>query len=177
MNLEIGGGSNFARGAGWINIDQCQDADIQHDLNVLPWPVADDSADAIYSSHCIEHVENSNDFFFECVRIGKIGSTVIIKCPAPFSEMALCSGHKSVISPQQVRNMEHEFPRLVWRKPKRLKLLSCVFNASQKLKKAKGDLRFLIGMTDQQIMEWIPGTAHETVFEFIVQENEFYENH
>lgn len=173
MKLEIGGGANFARGDGWINLDLCKQADIQHNLDVIPWPVDNDAADEIYSSHCIEHVEDSNAFFFECARIGKIGCHVEIRCPAPFSEMAFVTGHRSVVSPQHVRNVEIHFPKLYWTATKRLKLLSYVFQASEKLVRAKAELPFLTGLSDQQIMEWIPGTAHETVFKFVVKENEY----
>jgi predicted SAM-dependent methyltransferase len=172
MKLEIGGGSNFARGEGWVNLDICSEADIQHDLDVIPWKINDDTADEIYSAHCIEHMEDPHSFFFECARIGKIGCPVEIRCPAPFSEMALCSGHRSVVSPQQIRNAEEHFPKLYWKHPKRLRLLSYAFQASEKLERAKRELPFLRGLTDQQIMEWIPGTAHEVVFKFIVRENE-----
>lgn len=172
MKLEIGGGSNFARGDGWVNLDMCPEADIKHNLDLIPWPVDDDVADEIYSSHCIEHVEDSNSFFFECARIGKVGCLVEIRCPAPFSEMAFVTGHRSVVSPQHVRNVEVHFPKLYWTKPKRLKFVSHIFQASEKLVRAKVELPFLAGLTDQQIMEWIPGTAHESVFKFVVQENE-----
>ena len=173
MKLEIGGGANFARGAGWVNLDMCPEADIVHDLDVMPWPVADDAADEIYSSHCIEHVEASNSFLFECARIGKVGCHVEIRCPAPFSEMSFVTGHKSVVSPQHVRNVEIHFPKLYWTKPKRLRFVSHIFQASEKLERAKAELPFLKGLNDQQIMEWIPGTAHESVFKFVVQENEY----
>lgn len=173
MKLEIGGGSNFARGGDWVNLDMCQEADIRHNLDVTPWPVADDSADEIYSSHCIEHVEDSNAFLFECARIGKAGCTVEIRCPAPFSEMAFVSGHRNVFSPQHVRNVEIHFPKLYWRERKRLRFVSHIFQASEKLARAKRELSFLAGLSDQQIMEWIPGTAHESVFKFVVQANEY----
>jgi predicted SAM-dependent methyltransferase len=173
MKLEIGGGSNFSRGDDWINLDMCPEADIRHNLDVMPWPVADDAADQIYTSHCIEHVEDSNSFLFECARIGRIGCEVEIRCPAPFSEMAFVSGHKSVFSPQHARNAEIHFPKMYWLKAKRLRFVSHIFQASEKLNRAKAELPFLRGLSDQQIMEWIPGTAHESVFKFAVQANEY----
>lgn len=72
MKLEIGGGNDFARGDGWTNMDQLPGADIQHDLNVRPWPLSDDSVDAIYTSHCIEHVQCPISFLHECARIVSI---------------------------------------------------------------------------------------------------------
>jgi ubiquitin-protein ligase len=87
--------------------------------------------------------------------------------------MSFVTGHKSVVSPQHVRNVEIHFPKLYWTKPKRLKFISHIFQASEKLERAKAELSFLRGLNDQQIMEWIPGTAHESVFKFIVQANEY----
>src|SRR5882724_9186504 len=55
MKLEFGGGKK-PRGDGWVNVDQCQEADVIHNLNLRPWPFADDSAGEIYSSHCLEHL-------------------------------------------------------------------------------------------------------------------------
>jgi hypothetical protein len=87
--------------------------------------------------------------------------------------MSFVTGHKSVVSPQHVRNVEIHFPKLYWTKLKRLKFVSHIFQASEKLERAKAELPFLAGLTDQQIMEWIPGTAHESVFKFVVQANEY----
>lgn len=173
MKLEIGGGSNFARGADWVNLDMCDQAHIKHDLNQIPWPIETGTVDEIYSSHCIEHVHDPDGFLRECARIGKTGCPVEIRCPAPFAEMAFVADHKSIFSPQHARNMDVHFPHLYWMEEKRLKLLSYMFQASEKLKRAKKELPFLAGLSDQVIMEWIPGTAHETVFQFRVQANEY----
>jgi len=174
MKLEIGGGEHFARGADWVNMDQWIGANIVHNLDVIPWPIADGTIDEIYSSHCIEHVHDPDGFLRECARIGAIGCTIEIRCPAPFSEMAFVADHKSIFSPQHARNMDVHFPHLYWREAKRLKLQGYHFQASEKLVRAKAELPFLAGLSDQVIMEWIPGTAHETVFKFTVRANEHY---
>jgi hypothetical protein len=173
MKLEIGGGNDFARGNGWTNMDQLPGADIQHDLNVKPWPVADDSVDEIYTSHCIEHVQCPISFLHECARIGKVGCTVEIRCPSPYSDLAMVAGHVSVFSPQAARNMDVHFPRLFWKDKKRPRLVSWHFGANERLHEAKQELPFLKGLSDHLIMKYIPGCAHETVFQYVIQANEY----
>ena len=171
MRLEIGGGDRNL-GQDWVNIDLCETADIRHDLDIMPWPIEDDSVDAVYSSHCIEHVRHVIGFLNEVVRIGKLGCHVEIRCPAPFAELAMVCGHVSVLSPQAVRNMDVHFPELHWKGDKRLRLRSHHFQCSEALHDAKRDLPFLRNLDDQVIMRWIPGTAHESVFIFEVTAND-----
>ena len=173
MRLEIGGGNNFARGDGWVNLDQIEGADIRHDLNVKPWPLADDSVDEIYSSHCIEHVQCPIGFLQECARIGKVGCPIEIRCPSPYSDLAMVAGHVSVFSPQAARNMDIHFPKLFWTAAKRPKLVSFHMNSNERLREAKRELPFLHGLSDDVIMKYIPGCAHETVFHYVVQVNEY----
>lgn len=172
MKLEIGGGNDFARGGDWVNMDQLERADIRHDLNVIPWPLADDSVDEIYTSHCIEHVTCPIGFLHECTRIGKIGCPVEIRCPSPYSDLAMVAGHVSVFSPQAARNMDVHFPKLFWKAYKRPRLIGWHFQASERLHEAKQELPFLKGLSDDLIMKYIPGCGHETVFKYVVQVNE-----
>jgi hypothetical protein len=174
MNLEIGGGT-FNR-TDWINLDICPSADVIHDLNILPWPIPDNQADQKYSSHCIEHVKNPYDFLYECARIGKIGCNVEIRCPAPFSDLAMTAGHIHVFSPQQAINIESHFPELVWGgKEKRLKLISYKIQPTERLAEAKAELPFLKGLSDAIILKYISGTAHDVIYFYNVQINEFKE--
>ena len=174
MRLEIGGGNDFARGGDWVNMDQLQGADIQCDLNVRPWPIADDTVDQIYTSHCIEHVTCPIGFLHECARVGKIGCPVEIRCPSPYSDLAMTAGHASVFSPQMARNMDVHFPKLFWKSAKRPRLIAWHFNPTERLSEAKRELPFLDGLSDQIIMKYIPGCGHETVFQYVIQANEFY---
>lgn len=155
--IEIGGGSIFARGDGWTNIDMCKEADIQWDLNKVPWPIDSNSANEIYSSHCIEHVDDPHSFLMECARIGVVGCNVEIRCPYPYSDLAMVAGHKSVFSLQQVRNTEFHFPKLFWnRGDKRLKYKSHRIQPSERLGEIKNDLPFLRDIDDQIIMKYFP---------------------
>lgn len=173
MKIELGGGA-FARGDGWVNVDLIEGADIRHDLNVTPWPFEDESVDAIYSSHCIEHVDDPAVFLNECARIGKVGCRMEIRCPSPYSQMAYVVGHKHVFSLQNARNMDIYFPHLFWHGKRRPRLKGHHLNASEMLDWAKKELPFLKGVPDQTIMFWIPGTAHEAVFQYEVEINDHY---
>lgn len=171
MKIELGGGL-FGRGKDWVNVDQCPTADVIHNLDVTPWPFADDSAEAIYSSHCIEHVKCPISFLRECARIGAIGCEIEIRCPAPYSDLAYVAGHLHVFAPQAARNMEVHFPEQFWFATKRPKLMGWHYQASERLHEAKAELPFLADLSDDLIMKYIPGTAHETVFKYVVQKNE-----
>ena len=172
MRLEIGGGTK-SRGGGWVNMDQVSTADIVHDLTVRPWPVADDSCDEVYSSHCIEHVPNVLAFLHEIVRVGRIGCQIEIRCPHPNADLAFVDTHVHVFSPIQAINMDVHFPREFWPHKKRLKFIGHHFGPSFLLEQAKRELPFLAGIDDQTIMRWIPRTAHETVFRYEVVVNEY----
>ena len=169
MMLEIGGGT-LPLGGDWVNIDQCETADIRHDLNEVPWPIQDEEVAAIYSSHCIEHVKDPHSFLRECVRVGKVGTVVEIRCPAPHSHLAMTAGHLHVFSLQGVRNELIHFPNWTpsWGSRK-LVLKSHRYQPSEMLDWAKKDLPFLRGVDDQAIMRWIPGTVHDSVFIFEVE--------
>jgi SAM-dependent methyltransferase len=56
-----------------IDIANCEGVDIVHDLTVFPYPLEDESVDAIYSSHFVEHLDGFErmKFFNECHRILK----------------------------------------------------------------------------------------------------------
>lgn len=169
VKIELGGGG-FAHGNGYLNVDMDARADIQHDLNQA-WPFGDDSVDAFYSSHCLEHLDCPHHAFREMARCGKLGTRCVIKVPHPWSHMAMVAGHKHVVSPLMVENMDVHFPHLHWTGDKRLRLVDQIYNATTWLEDAKRELPWIQQLDDQTIMKWIPGTAHETVFTFEVQKN------
>lgn len=175
MKLEIGGG-RYQKGSGFVNMDRIPEADIVHDLEVMPWPIEDDTVDEVYSSHCIEHVTNPITFLDECARICRVGAQMEIRCPAPFAELMFVADHKHCFSPQNARNIDVHFPKDFWRNRKRPRLVRHFFQSSEKLERAKKELPFLRGLSDQVIMEWIPGTAHEVCFFYEIQLNEFFKD-
>jgi SAM-dependent methyltransferase len=173
MKLEIGGGTK-QRGDGWTNIDLVPTADIVHDLNVTPWPLADDSVDAVYSSHCLEHLNGYLPAFNELCRVCRVGAPIEIRVPAPGSDLAMVWDHKYVYAPIAAINGEQFFPRDHWTKPKRMRLDRIGYEPSILLPDARAEMPFLAGMSDEAVMKWFPRTCHECRFYFTVVENEFY---
>lgn len=56
-------------------------ADIVHELDVYPWPIADGSFDLIVASHVVEHVSDVLRFFEELHRISAPGAQIRIATP------------------------------------------------------------------------------------------------
>jgi SAM-dependent methyltransferase len=58
-----------------VDIAKCEGVDIVHDLTKFPYPFKDQSVDAIYTCHFIEHLDGIEriKFFNECYRILKPG--------------------------------------------------------------------------------------------------------
>jgi hypothetical protein len=172
VRVEIGGGTRN-RGPGWLNVDQCQGADIQHDLNVFPWPIADASADELYSAHCIEHVKSPIAFCREVARVCRVGATVELRCPDACGEMAMCAGHEAVWSINCVRHMDHIFPELHWQGcQRRLKLTDIQAGGDDYWFPMARKSRLFKGWTDDEILTWIPRTRHENRFYFVVIDTE-----
>jgi SAM-dependent methyltransferase len=74
--LELGCGRAKRPGAVGVDVLADSDADVVHDLDVFPWPFADDAWDRILCFDVLEHVEH----FVRCVeeiwRIARPGATV-----------------------------------------------------------------------------------------------------
>lgn len=170
--LELGGGTR-PRGDGFANMDCLPCADIQHDLNSFPWPLADDSVCEVYSSHCLEHLPSPFPVFNELCRICRTGALIELRVPHPMADLANCAGHMQVFSPLQAVNMETYFPRDFWKLPKRMKLQRIEYGASIYLDEAKRDMPFLRKYPDEVVMKWIPRTCHECRFHYQIVENEF----
>ena len=52
--LDLACGQN--KQEGFTGIDIAGNYDIQHDLTVVPWPIAKDSVDETFCSHFVEHI-------------------------------------------------------------------------------------------------------------------------
>jgi SAM-dependent methyltransferase len=69
---------------GYVNLDVSPAAprvDVVHDLERIPWPFGDDSADEIVMSHCLEHITDHNQAMREIHRILKPGCRAVISVP------------------------------------------------------------------------------------------------
>lgn len=168
--VEIGGGSRNL-GCDWVNVDLCDTATIRHDLNETPWPLDDVSVDQLYSAHCIEHVKCPITFLREVARICKVGARVEIRCPDACGEMAMVTGHVSVVSVDFMRHMDSVFPERVFANhPRRLRI--------KQIEPGCDDYWFPLARAnplfkdwqDIDILTWIPRTRHENRFHLTVEE-------
>lgn len=172
MKVELGGGQH-PKGGEWINVDKDYgqgEYKIDFDAYPLCLPFSDATVDAIYSSHCLEHVRELWKLMREIVRICKSGASVEIRVPAPFSSMAVCYGHVHVIPDEQV---EHWCKTAIdyWFKdsPRRLKHLGTKRIPGSSFTEAS---LIFPTLSSDQIMRFIPGTCHEHQYLFEVIPNE-----
>lgn len=105
MELLLGCGSNRTKKLAWhgrsewtdlvtLDNEPCHKPDVLHDLNVLPLPFEDNSADEIHAYECLEHFGRQGDhrFFFEqwtdFWRVLKPGGVFLGTVPLPNSPWA-----------------------------------------------------------------------------------------
>lgn len=83
MRLILGAGKWTEKKAGdvFCDIRQFEKIDVVHDLNVTPWPWADNSFMHISAQHVVEHLSSLVSFMDECWRILKPGCSVYIETP------------------------------------------------------------------------------------------------
>lgn len=79
--LNIGCGET--KKEGFVNIDWSELAkpDVVHNLNIFPYPFADDSFDIVEASHILEHLDKPFEVMKELHRILKPGGRLLIKVP------------------------------------------------------------------------------------------------
>lgn len=79
--LDIGCGSSKTPGAVGLDISADTDADIVHDLDVLPYPFEDSSFDQILLQDVLEHVREPIAVFEELHRIARPGARIQLRTP------------------------------------------------------------------------------------------------
>lgn len=79
--LDVGCGNNKIKGA--IGIDKVKgtQADVVHDLEVLPWPFEDNAFDEIACNDVLEHLADVIKTIEELSRIGKPSAVLKIRVP------------------------------------------------------------------------------------------------
>jgi SAM-dependent methyltransferase len=78
--LNLGCGEQYEEGA--VNVDYyASRVDVRHDLDVIPYPFADNSFDEIHCYNVIEHLEEVIPVIEELHRIGRPGCRVTIRVP------------------------------------------------------------------------------------------------
>jgi len=90
-----------------LDMDECCNPDVVHDLNITPYPFNDDRFDEIHAYEVLEHFGTQGDYrgffeqFSEFWRILKPGGWFIGTCPNWDSVWAWGDpGHRRVITPQ-----------------------------------------------------------------------------
>ena len=79
--LDVGCGRDKVRGAMGIDCAESALADIRHDLNIYPWPLAESSMDAVVMRNFIEHAQDVVRLMEEVHRILRPGGHVLITTP------------------------------------------------------------------------------------------------
>ena len=83
IRLDVGCGR--AKQSGWVGMDKrpIKEADIIHNLEVIPWPLPSDCAIQVLCSHVLEHIDPRNflDVMNEIHRVTKHDGQVLISTP------------------------------------------------------------------------------------------------
>lgn len=103
MKLNLGCGAQ--RPDGYLNVDKFGEPDQKWDLEVIPWPWPDNSADEVLMSHVLEHLGQQPQTFIaimqELYRVCKDGALVRVLVPHPRHDSFLIDPtHVRAIMPQ-----------------------------------------------------------------------------
>jgi len=79
--LDVGCGINKQEGAIGIDDNPNGNADVIHDLNILPWPLDDNQFEMVICSHVLEHLDNPYKVLEEIHRICINDAMVSIAVP------------------------------------------------------------------------------------------------
>lgn len=157
VKIELGGGGN-TRGDGYLNCDMCETADVVVDFEHGKLPFENDSVDAVYSAHCLEHVRNAVGVLRDVLRVAKAGVEFDLHLPHWLHPMACCSGHVHVLSDHQVR-LWCERPDLFWKGTGKRFVLE---KTHYQIETTFNELRPMFPqLSDEQVARYIPGCCHE----------------
>ena len=79
--LNLGSGKRFIPDAVTVDWRPETSPDVVHDLNRFPWPLEDNTYDAVYCMDVIEHLEDIVKTMEEIHRVSKAGANVHITTP------------------------------------------------------------------------------------------------
>ena len=79
--LDLGCGKKKRQGSIGVDYSDRHDADIIHDLNVFPYPFADNSIDQVYLDNVLEHLNDPMAVMAEVHRICKNGAEIKVIVP------------------------------------------------------------------------------------------------
>lgn len=129
--LDFGCGNMKCPGAIGVDINPDTDADVVHDLNVFPYPFADDSFDEIRADNVIEHLDDVLCVMAELHRIARPGALVLVKVPYFRSRWAwIDPTHKHAFGVDSFSyfDPDHEYSRLYNYTPTRLRVERVALN-------------------------------------------------
>jgi SAM-dependent methyltransferase len=104
--LDVGCGSAKYPGAVGIDISPDTDADVVHDLDVFPYPFADQSFDQVLMQDVLEHVAEPIKVIDELHRICRPGARIQLRTPH-FSSLLAYSDptHRHYFSAEAIRTL------------------------------------------------------------------------
>jgi predicted SAM-dependent methyltransferase len=110
VKLDIACGQNKADGFTGIDRADLPGVQIVHDLEVYPWPIADDSVDEARCMHYVEHTNDLIAFMNEVYRILKPQAQILIVAPY-YSHMRAWQDptHKRAISEASFLYFNHDW--------------------------------------------------------------------
>ena len=105
MKLNLGCGNDFREG--YVNVDKYGTPDIQHDLEIFPWPWEDSSVTEIVLSHVLEHLGQNTQIYLrliqELYRVCKDQGLLHITVPHPRHENFINDPtHVRMITPEGI---------------------------------------------------------------------------
>jgi hypothetical protein len=87
LSLKLNLGCGHRPKPGWVNVDKYPPAEQLQDLEILPWPWADNSVEEVLLCHVLEHLGQSPNVFLkimqELYRICRNGAVITIIVPHP----------------------------------------------------------------------------------------------
>jgi SAM-dependent methyltransferase len=121
--LDVGCGSAKIPGAVGLDISSNTEADVVHDLDVFPYPLEDNSFDAIVAQDVIEHVKEPIRVLEEFHRIARPGAFIYLRTPHFSSVLAYGDPtHQHYFSTIAIRSLAE--PRFAHYTPVRFRIAS-----------------------------------------------------
>jgi SAM-dependent methyltransferase len=110
LKIDIGCGGK--KRDGYVGVDFKAGPAVDHvvDLENEPLPFADDSVDAVFSSHFLEHVKRPIRVLKEILRVAKPGAPVEIWIPHARSNIAFLLGHVQYYTETQFEHLFIRYP-------------------------------------------------------------------
>lgn len=81
MIVNLGSGQKPIAGAVNVDIVAMPGVDLVHDVDVHPWPFADDTVDEVHALHLFEHVDDPLGFMAEAWRVLAVGGLLRLEVP------------------------------------------------------------------------------------------------